>query len=57
MEEKDNMKKKEKRPIYEPPKAVDLSDSSVSGQELCFDGGTNTNGCIGGLQHDSSPTN
>jgi hypothetical protein len=32
MEERDNMKKKDKRPIYAPPKAADLSDSSVSGQ-------------------------
>jgi hypothetical protein len=49
MEEKDILKKKDKRPTYEPPKAVDLSDSSASGQRRnCRDGGHALANCSAG---------
>jgi len=57
MEEKDNMKKNEKRPVYEPPKAVDLSDSSVSGRQLCGNGDADAEGCMLGANYNISPTN
>ena len=38
MKEKDNMKEKAKRPIYEPPRARDLTAFTVDGK-LCFAGG------------------
>ena len=34
------MKDKDKRPIYEPPRARDLSAVSVSGQRPCMPGGS-----------------
>jgi len=58
MEEKDNMKKKEKRPTYEPPRAVDLSDSSVSGMHPppCESGPTfQPDGCTAGKKFGVSP--
>ena len=38
MKEKDNLKKKKKRPIYEPPRARDLTAFTVDGS-LCYSGG------------------
>lgn len=51
MKEKDNSKAKEKRPIYEPPRAKDLTAFAVDGiiQPTCNPGGApNPVGCTSG---------
>ena len=48
MKEKDNLKKKEKRPIYEPPRARDLSAFTVDGGTCTNGGGPDGVGCEAG---------
>jgi len=54
MENKDKVKKKDRRPTYEPPKAVDLSDSKVSGKQPCRPGNGDAFGCGPGNGHGGS---
>lgn len=49
MKEKDNLKEKEKRPIYEPPRAKDLTAFTADGVPTCNPGGSpNPVGCAPG---------
>ena len=49
MKEKDNLKEKKKRPIYEPPRAKDLTAFTVDGSPTCNAGkGPNPVGCASG---------
>ena len=48
MKEKDNLKEKEKRPIYEPPRARDLTAFTVEGANCLAGEGPTPVGCESG---------
>jgi len=48
MKEKDNLKEKEKRPIYEPPRARDLTEFTVDGGTCTTGEGPTPVGCAPG---------